>query len=104
MANRIRNQEFRVKLQHGHKLETLWMYGKFLGRDTYLSFGDWERESMAILDGQSLYRLAKAIVRRFEPDEKTVRDLAYTLWERRVAAGEPGTQDQDWFNALDKLS
>jgi hypothetical protein len=40
--------------------------GWLTGRSSYLRIADGENRYLGSIDGQSLYRLAKAIVRRFE--------------------------------------
>lgn len=40
--------------------------GWFQGKDTYLWIGDENDRRLAFIDGQRLYRLAKAIVRHYE--------------------------------------
>lgn len=103
MAKRIRNQEFRASLIYDRPDAEVWMSGVLAGKNTYLVIGDGDGPA-ARMEGRALYRLAKAIVRRFEPDEKTIRDLAYALYKKRETNGIPGTQDDDWFKALEKLS
>ena len=65
----MKNQKIRVHFGYvPEKLRNLEISGWLSGKGTYLWVGygeDWG----AVLDGQSLYRLAKAIVRRFEEDK-----------------------------------
>ena len=67
--DRMKNQKIRVHFGYvPENLRNLEISGWLSGKGTYLWVGygeDWG----AVLDGQSLYRLAKAIVRRFEEDK-----------------------------------
>ncbi len=67
MAKRLRHQRIRTKFstvstRHPGAVLSGWLCGS----DSYLWLGLADDDMLALLSGQRLYRLAKAIVRHFE--------------------------------------
>jgi len=57
----------RVRTKQDNKIDTLVIEGWLDGRNTYLWFGN--PNYIGCLSDRKLYRLAKAIVKRFEEDK-----------------------------------
>ncbi|MFA5376553.1 MAG: hypothetical protein WC455_12475 [Dehalococcoidia bacterium] len=49
------------------------IWGRLLGRETWVSIGDSDHRYLGAIEGYRLYRLAKAIVRHYEADKKGVK-------------------------------
>lgn len=66
----MRNQKIRTSFDHVHpSFPSLHLGGWLSTEDTYLGLYD-DSRCYGFLGGQKLYRLAKAIVRRFEEKQK----------------------------------
>lgn len=55
--------------------KNLKISGELKGKDTYLLLADGTGRGLGVIEGQKLYRLAKAIVRRFETARTATRVL-----------------------------
>lgn len=65
----MRPRKIKTQISRTSLKPNMQLSGWFAGKQTYLWFGE-ETHCFGTLEGQSLYRLAKAIVRQFEDSKK----------------------------------